>query len=79
MNGEIEGGVTYSSRGRGTVSEDADVSVVRDSNTSVDPHEVPGARGRAPSVPLLTFSAHFLRRYAIFLVLAALIVLFQSR
>src|SRR5215469_14818622 len=82
MNGEIEGGVTYSSHGRGTVSEDADVSSLRDSSTLIDPHRVPGFTAptasasqarRAPGV------ADFLRRYAILLVLAALIFFFQSR
>ena len=42
MNGEIEGGIAFSSRGRETVSEAADVSLSRDSNTSMHSDRTPG-------------------------------------
>src|ERR1700757_3040349 len=92
MNGEIEGGIASSSRGRGTLSEAADVSLSKDSNTSMDPHRVPGVTVPTASASHLSSKAlategarrppgiaYFLRRYAIFLVLAALIFFFQSR
>ena len=92
MNGEIEGGIAFSSRRRETVSEAADVSLSRDSNTSMHSDRTPGitvptaSASHLPSKALATEEArralgvvHFLRRYAIFLVLAALILFFQSR
>jgi simple sugar transport system permease protein len=93
MNGEIEGGIAFTSRGRETVSEAADVSLSRDSNASMDQDRAPGITVPTASASHLSSKAlateearrapgvviHFLRRYAIFLVLAALIVFFQSR
>ena len=90
MNGEIEGGIAFSSRGRETVSAAADVSLSRDSNTSMHSDRTPGitvptaSASHLPSKALATEEArralgvvHFLRRYAIFLVLAALILFFS--
>jgi simple sugar transport system permease protein len=93
MNGEIEGGIAFTSRGRETVSEAADVSLSRDSNASMDQDRAPGITVPTASASHLSSKAlateearrapgvvlHFLRRYAIFLVLAALILFFQSR
>src|ERR1700739_1259876 len=82
MNGEIEGGIAFSSRGRETVSEAADVSLSRDSNTSMDSDHTPDITVQTASASQARGAlgvVHFLRRYAIFLVLAALIVFFQSR
>jgi simple sugar transport system permease protein len=93
MNGENEGGIAFTPRGRETVSEAADVSLSRDSNKSIDPDRAPGITVPTASASHLSSKAlateearrapgvalHFLRRYAIFLVLAALILFFQSR